>query len=217
MKTVISLALAVIAIPFAARVAAQAPNMDLMAKWSGAEVVHYDVVMVYDGEVVIARPVDAAVGYRARVTDRVEVGFDWNQIEMKVVGTPTIKNFPSTTAPGASVGSCPPVRANGTFEYAEVTALKGVDYNPALQLTTTRSYPALSIPKQGDLPSDCGKAWADTPARSEVATDVGLLVLPSMYLGMPAAGGASVKVDAERSTMTNAQAGWTNTYKLSIK
>lgn len=199
----------------ATRLAAQ--DLNLMAKWSAAEVVHYDVAMQYDGEVELARPDGGAIGYRARVKDRVEIAFDWNQNEMKIVGTPTIKNFPSTTAPGANVGSCPPVRVDGTFEYAEVTALQGIDYNPALQLITTRSYPALSIPLLGDLPSDCGKARTDRAAKSEAATDVGLIVLPSLYLGAPTAGGPGVKVDAERSTITSAEQGWTNTYKLSIE
>ena len=41
------------------------------------------------------------------------------------------------------------------------------------------------------------------------------MVVPSMYLGMPSSG--DIKIDAARSTITNVQQGWTNTYKLSIK
>jgi hypothetical protein len=65
-----------------------------MMKWSAAEIVHYDVLADFSGEVEIMRA--QGTPYRTQVKDRVEVGFDWNQNETKLVGTPVVKNFPTT-------------------------------------------------------------------------------------------------------------------------
>jgi hypothetical protein len=207
-KTLVSFAIGVVSASFAARVAAQ--NVEVMAKWTAAEIVHYDVVMEFAGEAQILG-VRAAQYLKAPVKDRVELAFDWNQGEMKIVGTPVIKNFPSTTGAPAAVEGCPAPRVTGTYEHATVAAVTGFDYNPLLQLTATRTFAAGSIPSRGETACD---VWTDSPAATEPA-EAGLMVLPSMYLGMPSSG--DIKVDAARSTITNVQEGWTNTYKLSIK
>jgi hypothetical protein len=196
----------------AAQTLAQQPNLDEMVKWTSAEVVHYDVTMEFAGEAQILK---TGGQYRtAPVTDRVEVAFDWNQTEMKLVGTPVIKNFPSTKGEIPAAPGCPAPRVSGSYEYINVTAITGIEYNPALQFTATRSFAAGAIPGLDDQ-QGCSN-WNDSPAVTEPA-EFGLLVLPAMYLGMPAAGGAGIEVDPARSTIKTVQQGWTNTYKLSIK
>jgi hypothetical protein len=173
--------------------------------------VHYDVVMEFAGDAQVLRARGAAPN-EAPVTDRVEIGFDWNQGEMKLVGAPVIKNFPATKGAAASTPDCPAPRVTGTYDHLDVTTVAGLDYNPVLQLTGTRSFAAGSFPTKDE---DVCNVWNESPAATEPA-DLGLLVLPSMYFGMPAARG-DIKIDAARATMTNVQQGWTNTYKLSIK
>ncbi len=193
--------------------AAQQPNLELMAKWSGAEVVHYDVVAVFDGETVLLR--SSGVVHQAPVKDRVEVSFDWSQTEYKLVGTPVVKNFPSTVAVGAPREGCPPARIDGHYEHADVTAAKGVEYNPVLELSGTRSFPAGAIPTQNET-GPCGSAWLDSPARTEPAV-VGVLVHPSMYLAMPSGTAPGVTLGQDGKTMTFVDKGWTYTYTLALK
>ena len=127
MKTLVSFVIGVVSTSFAAQVAAQ--NVEVMAKWTAAEVVHYDVVMEFAGDAQIlgAR---AAQYLKVPVKDRVELAFDWNQGQMKIVGTPVIKNFPSTTGTPTAVEGCPPPRVTGTYEHATVASVTGIDYNP---------------------------------------------------------------------------------------
>ncbi len=88
--------------------AQQLPDMDLMAKWSAVAVVHYAVVGEYAGDTMIIYGAQGTSG-KARVTDRVELGFDWNQNETALVGRPTFTNFPSrvTLIPVAGLSSDP--------------------------------------------------------------------------------------------------------------
>jgi hypothetical protein len=212
-KNLLSTVFAVASCAAAAQVAGQ--DLDLMVKWTAAEVVHYDVTMEFAGEGQILK--EGGQFRTAPVTDRVEVAFDWNQNEMKLVGTPVIKNFPSTKGdmPPDKREGCPAPRVTGgTYDYINVTAVTSVEYNPALQFTATRSFAAGTIPAFDDQ-ERCTQS-IDSPAATE-RVELGLLVLPAMYLGMPAAGGQGIQVDAAKSTIKSVDQGWTNTYKLSIK
>jgi hypothetical protein len=193
-------------------ITAQQPDLDLMAKWSGADVVHYDVVAEFSGETEILRA--NGVAYQAPVKDRIEVGFDWNQLEMKLVGTPVIKNFPTTTAQGKALPPCPLPRVTGAYEHATATAASSVAYNPVVNLAATRAFPTGAMPHRDEL--GCGTTWDEVAAKSEPA-GVSVLVLPSLYLAMPAAAGASVTVGKDGKTMTSTISGWTYTYTLSMK
>jgi hypothetical protein len=153
------------------------------------------------------------VTYQAPVKDRIEVGFDWNQLEMTLVGTPVIKNFPTTMTPGTAMAPCPLPRVTGTYEHANATAATSIAYNPIVQLASTRSFPAGAMPHRDELA--CGDTWDEVAAKSEPA-EVGILVLPSLYLAMPAAAG-SVTVGNDGKTMTTTVSGWKYTYTLSIK
>jgi len=56
------------------------------------KVVHYEVTGEFKGEPNI---ITGAKGWRrnGKVTDRVEIGFDWNQSETALVGAASFKNF----------------------------------------------------------------------------------------------------------------------------
>lgn len=194
----------------ASRVGAQTPavDMDLMAKWSAVTVVHYAVTGEYNATPTVIR---GAKGYRrdANVTDRVEIGFDWDQNETALVGTPTFKNFP-TTVSMIAVPTCPPARINGAYEHWDLVSVKQV--STVLQLAVKRSYPAASIPYAGEA-QPCGVGWDDAAAKSETS-DVMLLVLPTLYFAMPSAGGATVSIskDGKSMVLDDRNNGWTWTY-----
>jgi hypothetical protein len=78
---------------------AEAQNMEAMMKWTTAQVVRYDVVAEYKGQMSIASipPNSPISGYDAQVVDRYEIGFDWHPQSMAMEGAPTIKNLPTMT------------------------------------------------------------------------------------------------------------------------
>jgi hypothetical protein len=186
---------------------AGAQDVDMMAKWSAVAVVRYVVVGEFAGEPTIMW---GANGFsrKGRVTDRIEVTFDWNQNEMALVGTPTVKNFPSSVVETAVPG-CPAARINGTYEHLDGVAAK--QFSSVLELAATRRYPAGAIPYAGE--GACGEAW-DTAADSLETVDMMLLVLPTVYFGMPAAGGANLSIskDGKSMILVDEPNGWTWTY-----
>ena len=153
--------------------AQQLPDMDLMAKWSAVAVVHYAVVGEYAGEPMIMRGAQGT-NRTARVTDRVELTFNWNQNETALVGTATFTNFPSrvTVTP---VEGCPPTRITGSYDHIEILSAKQM--SSVLQVATKRSYAAGSIPYPGES-TPCGTAWDAAAAKIETA-DIMLLVPPN--------------------------------------
>jgi len=186
---------------------AQQVDMDLMAKWAAVTVVRYAVVGEFAGEPVI---LSGAQGFKreGRVTDRVELTFDWNQNETALVGTPTFKNFPSHVSL-SPVAGCPPVRMTGAYDHTEILSVKQV--SSVLQVATKRSYPAGSIPLTGE--STCGGAWDNAEAKTET-TDIMLLVLPTTYFSMPSAAGSGLTISKDRKSMVllDENNGWTWTY-----
>jgi hypothetical protein len=185
-------ALALLVASFAPTHAA-AQDVDAMARWTGYEVVHYHVVGQYSG---VTRILLGRQGlYRAAsVQDRVEIDFDWNQQEMTVVARPAIRNFPTTVGPLLPVQGCPAARVDGTYEMATVTAVTDMG-GTMLTVTSTRSYPAGSIPLPGDI-DPCGTTW-DPVATSTVSAENMLQVLPAMMLAMPGAGAYAVTPDGK--------------------
>src|SRR5262245_11878961 len=66
-----------------------AQDMDVMMKWSSADVIKYHIVGVYSGKTDIVAGTE--IGY-ADVTDRVVIDLTWKLSEAKVVGTPKVVN-----------------------------------------------------------------------------------------------------------------------------
>jgi hypothetical protein len=190
----------------ASSVRAQNVDMDLMAKWSAVTVVHYAVTGEYTGEPTV---ILGTKGMRrtAKVTDRVEITFDWDQNETALVGTPTFKNFPSAVSVTAVPG-CPPARINGTYEHFDVVSVK--QFSTVLQLAVQQRSPAGAVP-YGE--SQCGEAWDDAAAKSETS-DVMLIVPPTVYFAMPSAGGGTMSIskDGKSIVLVEPRNGWTWTY-----
>lgn len=194
---------------FATPASAQEMDMDAMARWSAYEVVHYEVVGLYAAEnVSIAQGASHWVS-NPKVTDRVEIGFDWDQNQYQTVGTPTFRNFPATNAALPADAKCGAPRVTGLYDHITITKI-GKAAGPTIAIETKRDYPAADIPYLGE--TECG---LDHAAAKTEASPMSLLVPPTMYFGMPAAGGATVTVSKEKGTitLTDAANGWTWIYK----
>jgi len=157
-----------------------AQNIDQMAKWTAATVVHYKVTAEFSGETSIGEA-------RGMVTDRFEVEFDWNQSEFAMIGTPIIKNFPSNLVSLPKTG-CPNT-VSGAFEHATIVELRN---DPTLAMAN-----AVHAEAQRDLPASTGGfsfepggpcTIKQAPAHSE-RQGFALPAPNGMFLAMPGGGG----------------------------
>lgn len=122
--------------------ASSSQDIDLMAKWTAASVVHYEVSAEFSGEALLF----SADGMRGRgmVTDRFEVAFDWDQPNFSMIGKPVIRNFPSRIVSILKNGDCT-TTVSGAFEHATIVELRN---DPALAMAN-----AVHAETQRDLPA----------------------------------------------------------------
>ena len=202
---------------------ASAQDYDAMAKWTEAKVIHYRVVGEFSG------PVGTFLGghnLATPVTDRVEIEFDWNQEEHKLVGTPVIRNFPSKAGPLVPALECPASKVSGTFEFTTILSLKDQPdettriVSSGLVMESRRDYPAgegPELPKSAS--ASCGATWAKVAAKSVVTSEV-LSVPAALMVAMGKMGGANVTPDGkswvDKFAPGTANAGWTWTFTPSI-
>ena len=122
---------------------AQAVDMATMAKWSAVTVVHYVMTGDFSGELVVMkspRELDAT----AKVTDRVQFTFNWDQHAMALVGPVTVVNFPATAVVGPTA-QCPAARITGSYDGWDITSVTGT--GGVLTLAGQRTYAAGAFPR----------------------------------------------------------------------
>ena len=172
-----------------------AQDVNAMARWTALKVVHYHLVGEFSGDATImssAQDFSAA----AQVTDRVEVDFDWDQTEMKTVGKPIVKNFPTKVGAITRRTGCPSPRIEGAFELSTVTTVTGSV--GLLSLEHKRDQPGGAIPWSAlDAPgTPCSANWDPAKPTSEVTTNQ-LQVPPAMMVTMGALGAYKVTPDGK--------------------
>ena len=201
---------------------AWAQDMDAMLKWTEAKVVHYRVVGEFSGKAPVFlggknKPSD--------VTDRVEIEFDWNQEEYRLVGSPVIRNFASKAGPILPDLDCPASKVGTGFEFATIVALKDQPQNMRLPghgliLESRRDHPAGEGPLlPASSAQSCGAQWEKVAASSVQAS--GKFDVPlAMLLAMGPAGGAKVTPDGksivEEFDPGSPFAGWKWTYTPTV-
>jgi hypothetical protein len=180
-------------------------NMDVMNKWSAFTVIRYVVVGEFSGA-------GAGAGYTpARATDRVELTFDWDQNATALVGTPGIKNFPGTMdATAVAGGPCPAAPPRVTGAYDHLTVASATPVANTLELKGTRSHPAAVVLRM-NTKDECVNETV--PASTEEVT-MSLVVLPTVFFGMPAAAGPGISFskDGKSLVAVDKENGWTWTY-----
>lgn len=200
-----------------------AQDMDAMLKWTEAKVIHYRVVGEFSGEVVIFL---GGKNLPSPVTDRVEIEFDWNQAENKLVRPPVIRNFPSNAGPVLPDLGCPASKISGEFEFATILSL--IDQPDettrmaaaGLIMESRRDHPAGEGPLlPASSSQSCGAKWEQVDAKSVTATEV-LKVPLAMMVAMGEAGGGNVTPDGkslvEKPGPGEVNAGWTWTFTPTV-
>jgi hypothetical protein len=207
-------ALVSLAVPTAILLAvpATAQDVDAMAKWTAASVVHYKLVGDFTGEGrILETPAGSAT---APVTDHVEIELDWNQTSYTLAGDPVIRNAPSKVGPLAFGAGCPAPRADGAFEFATVTGVTAL--STRLQFDARQERPAGTVPTARDMETGkCGEIWVKAEPGAETLT-FSLDLPPAMLLAAPGMGG-DIEVTPDGKSMAvkpssqTSEWGWTIT------
>lgn len=177
--------------------------------WANAELIHYHIVGVYQGEANVSSQPGTASGF-VDVTDGVEIELDWKLSESKLVGTPHIQNSKSGVKnPHDSEPSCLPPILKGEYEHYDLLGIKdGVSGELELQVKTT--YPAVEIVQF------CTGSRKPIPAGSETTSEV--LVVPSpVMFGMAIPDSDDLSFSPDRKSMIHKDGDWTWTFTPSVK
>lgn len=195
---------------------AQAVDMAVMAKWAAVTVVRYVMTGDFTGELVVMRS-PRGVEAKPKVTDRVELTFNWNQQEMTLVGPATVKNFPATVSFPARIGECPAPRVTAPYEGWDIVSVTVIGGGGGLTLAGKRTYAAGAFPRaKPNVPASqevCGDVWEPVAATTE-PTEMMVGVATTLWYAMPSAGGefVSVSKDGKSIIVVDAATGWTWTY-----
>ena len=189
-----------------AQPAAGQDDLDAMVKWTEAKVVHYRIAGDFAGKMRILGGTHTI--RHAEVTDHVEFEFDWDNQEMKLLGTPVLRNFPTKlgTIDQSPVEGCPPARIDAAPEYATVTRLTAQSVLLTVEFTQRSAAGALPWVHETSG-GKCGDIW-DQSAAGEGTFEVSLQVLPGMMLAMSAASrGFDVSKDG-KTMLPKPEKGW---------
>lgn len=192
-----------------------AQDINAMAKWTAATVIHYSVVGEFSGETrIMSFEQMFPVSDSAQVTDRVEVEFDWDQQEFKLVGAPVFRNVPSTTGALRVLEGCPATQIEGAFEFATIVEWKELPYPMSgISLVIRRDYAggAIPHPARESGAGACGHRWDQISAVS-ATYESGVGAPPAMALAMP----GSIPISADGKSLIETREGWTWTYTPTI-
>jgi hypothetical protein len=179
-------------------------NVEIMQKWGAVTVIHYVVVGVYGADTLI---VNAGTNGYAGVKDRVELAFDWDQTQAKLVGEPVIRNFPAETGTirnGAA--GCRAPTLNGKYDHLTLLSV-AEGLGGQLMMSARRDFPAAAMPVA------CTGGSQAVPAKSVTSTEE-FVVPGTMIFAMPSQAGAAQTVSADGNSIVFVNKGWTWTYTL---
>lgn len=206
---------------FAASPSAQ--DIDAMARWTSYKIVHYKMVGEFSGETVLMKGSGrSAIDHvTARVTDRVEVEFDWDQQEFDLAGKPVIRNFPTKVVSMNLVfesshlgkvyrSTCPEPKPSGPFELLTGVSVKTDDMRMSgfVNFEVRRDQPggtfASVFPaddaRASEKDAKCGDFWETAKPVSETST-MSLMAVPGMFLAMPITDPSGMKISADKKSI----------------
>jgi hypothetical protein len=177
---------------------ASAQDLDAMAKWATAQLVHYHVVGDYSGATKVLKGKGREVS--GKVTDHVEIDFDWDQMQQKIAGNPVIRNSATRVDSMESLEGCPASKLDGPYEYFTFQSVSAMSV--MFELRGKRDLPAGSLPgvkNENDQKAKCGEIWLAVPASSEPVTARMQLGL-GMMLAMPTAPGFEMEITKDHKS-----------------
>ena len=184
--------------------------MEAYNKWAPVIVVHYVLVGEFAGESEVSDMGSGGIRAMATVNDRVEITFDWDQSALTMVGTPVIKNSPTTIDKLTPYAGCGTPRITGAYEH--VTYLAVTEGTGLLNTEVKRDLVAATVDQMGDTENSCGATTVSIPAKSETEAGM-LLVVPPQFYAMPPTATTKLSPDKKSIIMTDGM-GWTWTYTL---
>lgn len=186
---------------------AQKMDMEVMMRWTSAEVLSYHIVGMYEGRADVVGA--GGIGY-ADVTDRVEIDLLWNLADSKLVGTPTFKNTKSTVKNLRDFEpTCLPPVLKGEYDHYEVLGIKeGLSGDLELQVQTT--YPAAEV-----VQFCTGRRKAVPASRDTRPEEFG--VLSPVLFGMGQPDSDNLRISPDKKSLITKKDGWTWTFTPTIK
>jgi len=177
---------------------AQQMDMEAMAKWSAAKLVHYHIVGVYQGTHHVASDGSG----QADITDRVVIDLTWKLSEMKLAGPATFQNSKSVASRLRDrEAACLPPVPKGEFEFYDVVAIEQAP-GEGLYLKARTVYPVVEVAQF------CTASRKAVPAKETAHTDDFGVVSPVLF-AMPLPKRDDLAVSADRKSFIVKKAGWT--------
>lgn len=210
---VLKTTLACLALCAAGTASAQLFDEKEMAKWSNAEVVHYEIVGEFSRKQVQIPPTDADL--YADVTERVRISLDWNRTSKKIVGTPKIINEPGTLAKITGLDAkCPAGKVNGPYEHFDVSEIRPMAGMPeTLELIGKRIHPETQVAE-----SCSSKLRRYKGAVKPVTEFIGIPDAIGLAIRMnPAQGGVRLSPDFKSIVVSGQNSSWVWTFTPTTK
>jgi hypothetical protein len=202
MKRIASFALVALFVPH--RAAGQ--DFEAQLKWTAARVVHYKIAGDFTGKMTILGSEHTI--RNAEVSDHIEFEFDWDNQEMALLGTPVLRNAPTTLGAidPSPIEGCPPVRIEKPAEFASITKVTAMSV--LLKIEFTQQSAEGALPWGRDTGGGrCGDVWERSAASSGTQT-VDLQLPPGMMLAMsPESTGYDFSKDG-KSLLPKPENGW---------
>jgi len=184
---------------------AQQPDMNVMMKWSKADLVRYHVVGVYQDRTYIASDGSG----RADVSDRVVIDLTIKLSEMKLVGTPTIQNFKTVVSNVADYEpKCLPPVLKGDYEHYDVLSIKDAG-GAYLEMQVQTRWPVVEVVQV------CTGTRKPVPAKTETRPEEFGVISPMMF-ALPLPDSDKLRVSADKKSLISKKNGWTWTFTPTI-
>ena len=182
-------------------------DFEAQLKWTEAKVVHYKIAGDFTGKMTILGSEHTI--RNAEISDHIEFELDWDNQEMKLLGTPVLRNAPSKLGAidPSPIEGCPPVRIEKPAEFASITKVTAMSV--LLKIEFSQQSAEGALPWGSDTGGGrCGDIWERSAAASGTQT-VDLQLPPGMMLAMPAEQTGYLRSKDGKSLLTKPENGWT--------
>lgn len=179
--------------------AQQVQDLQAMAKWITAKVVHYHIEGVHQGWTQVLDDPNS----EGDVTDRLILDFDYKLQELKFAGQAKFQNVKTATKNLRASPPCLTPVLKGEFEYLDAKEVVLSDGDSQVIVKGTRSYPA------GQAPTHCPTNTALNPvAAKQEAAETRLSLQNPVMLFMGAASSSDIKVAPDKKSFAQTAPPW---------
>lgn len=176
----------------------------VIMKWMDAKIIHYAVVGDYAGEDLV---VNAGTNGYAPVTDHVEIDFNYDVTEGKLVGKPKFVDS-KTVITGAlrnGADGCRAPTISGDYEHSTIESLTE-GYGGQLAMMVRRDYPSAQMPVACTGGNESVAAHATTDQEDFIVPGIMMLAMKDALTG------DDLRVSKDGKSFIVKKAGWTYVY-----